>query len=229
MTSHTDTGGRLVTGLLLVALGGLFLAHNLDVLDARPYLRYWPAGLIAIGVASLVQACGASGRIAGVIWIAVGSWLLLEDFDLVHMSPWDLWPLLLVLVGGSLVWRALFPAWRSSGASGGDSTVGALAVMSGVKRVNSSRDFRGGDLTAIMGGAEIDLRQATIAGDEAVIEVFAMWGGIELRVPETWIVVNNVLPVLGGVEQKTRLTAGERSPRLVVRGLVIMGGVEIKN
>ncbi len=130
MTSHTDTAGRLVTGLLLVGLGGLFLAHNLDVLDARPYLRYWPAGLIAIGVASLVQACGASGRIAGVIWIAVGSWLLLEDFDLVHMSPWDLWPLLLVL---------------------------------------------------------------------------------------------------GGVEQKTRLTAGERSPRLVVRGLVIMGGVEIKN
>ena len=130
MTSHTDTAGRLVTGLLLVGLGGLFLAHNLDVLDVRPYLRYWPAGLIAIGVASLVQACGASGRIAGVIWIAVGSWLLLEDFDLVHMSPWDLWPLLLVL---------------------------------------------------------------------------------------------------GGVEQKTRLTAGERSPRLVVRGLVIMGGVEIKN
>ena len=101
--------------------------------------------------------------------------------------------------------------------------------MAGVERVNASRDFRGGDLTAIMGGCDIDLREASIAGGEAVLEVFAMWGGITLRVPETWTVVNKVLPVLGGVDQKTRTSGAAVPQTLVVRGAVLMGGVEIRN
>ena len=81
-------------------------------------------------------------------------------------------------------------------------------------------------------GCEIDLRQASIApGTEAVIDVFAFWGGIEIKVPEDWTVVTRAVPLMGGVEDKTHvpqpLPAVEK--RLVISGIVVMGGVVVKN
>jgi hypothetical protein len=113
-------------------------------------------------------------------------------------------------------------------ASDSDEFVRATAVMSGVNRVNASPGFRGATLTAVMGGCEIDLRQAEIASGEAVVDVFAVWGGIELKVPGHWVVVNQVVPILGGVDQKSRASNPD-GPRLIVRGTVVMGGVDIDN
>jgi hypothetical protein len=124
------------------------------------------------------------------------------------------------------VWRSV--AARRIPASDTNSTLSAVAVLSGVNRGNNSRTFRGGDLTAIMGGCEVDLRHAAIDG-EAIIDVFAMWGGIEIRVPEDWTVIGRVTPLLGGFDDKTRPPQGAGAHRLIVRGMVIMGGVEVKN
>jgi len=104
----------------------------------------------------------------------------------------------------------------------------AMAILSGVNRGNNWPAFRGGDLTAVMGGCEIDLRQAAINGD-ATIDVFAVWGGIEIRVPENWTVAFHVTPILGGVEDKTRPSLGSTAHRLTIRGVVVMGAVEVKN
>jgi predicted membrane protein len=103
--------------------------------------------------------------------------------------------------------------------------------MSGIGRTSDAADFRGADLFALMGGCKLDLRQATIAGNEAVIDVFVMMGGIELRVPETWSIDARVLPLMGGIsdERRPSAPAGTETQRLVIRGTVLMGGVEIKN
>ena len=97
-----------------------------------------------------------------------------------------------------------------------------------MNRGNNSRAFKGGDLTAVLGGCEIDLRHAAIE-EEAVIDVFAICGGIEIRVPESWTVIGRVTPILGGFEDKTRPPHEVSTQRLVIRGIVIMGGVEVKN
>ena len=102
------------------------------------------------------------------------------------------------------------------------------ARTSRLSRGSNSPAFRGGDLTAVMGGCEIDLRQAEINGD-AAIDVFAVWGGIEIRVPENWSVAFRVTPILGGVEDKTRPSLGASAHRLTIRGVVVMGAVEVKN
>ena len=83
-------------------------------------------------------------------------------------------------------------------------------------------------MTAFMGGCAIDLRQAAIHG-EAVIDVFAMWGGIEISVPDTWTVIDRVTPIMGGVEDSTRAPGNPQGHTLIVRGVVVMGGIEIKN
>ena len=83
-------------------------------------------------------------------------------------------------------------------------------------------------LTAVMGGVEIDMRHCTATGGESVIDVFAMWGGISIRVPHDWQVVSEANAVLGGVEDNAAHVQPFRH-RLVIKGLVLMGGVEVKS
>jgi hypothetical protein len=80
-----------------------------------------------------------------------------------------------------------------------------------------------------MGGADIDLRQAKMPAGRAVIDVTVMWGGVDLYVPGDWTVTVEALPLMAGIEDATRAPAGEVRGNLVVKGVVLMGGVEIKN
>lgn len=218
---------QLILGVIIVLVGVAFTLESLGLADAQYYLRYWPVAIMAIGAAKLWQARdGHGGIFGGVVLLVIGCWLLLSELQMVRLNFWDLlWPMALLLLGGSLVWRSV--TTRRPPASDATSTLSAIAVLSGVSRGNSSRTFRGGDLTAIMGGCEIDLRQAAIDG-EAVIDVFALWGGIEIRVPDDWTVIGQVTPFMGGYDDKTRSRPGSGAHRLVIRGMVVMGGVEVK-
>jgi len=231
-TTATDHPGlrftpQLLMGLLIILIGVLFTLDNLGLTVAERYIRYWPAGLIAVGVLKLWQSRGGS-TFGALVAITVGTWLLLESLGLVFVRFWEMWPLLLVIFGASMVWQGLRGGRRHAATDDQNDTVSALAVLGGVNRGNNSRAFKGGDLTAVMGGCEIDLRQAAIEG-EAVFDVFAMWGGIEIRVPDNWTVIGRVTPILGGFDDKTRPAPQANPQRLVIRGVVIMGGVEVKN
>jgi hypothetical protein len=232
---------RLVFGLLLLAAGSIFLADNLGLVDGDLWLhRLWPAGFAAIGVAVLLQPGSARGRWWGVVWLVAGAWIWADQEGWVDVDFWDVFfPAALLVVGGSLVWRAFAGPGRAdaAGVAESDAWVRAFAVMAGNERRSVSTALRGGDLTAFMGGVTLDLRQARVEGGEAVIDAIAFWGGIEIRVPEDWVVISRVIPLMGGFEDKTRPPAptAERaptaapSPRLVVRGVAIMGGIEVKN
>lgn len=221
---------QVVFGLMVVAVGVLFTLDNLDLLDAREYLRYWPVGLVAIGVLKIWQALRAGhGWFSGLLFVGLGTWMLLEHVIYFTINARALLPLGLVAIGAYMVWRG-FGGERRERVSDGHSSFSALAIMGGVARRSSSQAFTGADLTAVMGGCEIDLRQASIApGSEAVIDVFAFWGGIDIKVPEDWTVSTRAMPLMGGVEDKTRAPQGMPEKRLVIRGIVVMGGVVIKN
>lgn len=218
---------QLVMGVLIVVVGLLFTLENVGVTEGHDYLRYWPVALIAIGLLKLWQGTGGA-VFGGFALVFAGVWLLLQGMGIVTISLWNLWPMLLVFAGASMVWRGMHGHAAAAATVDAYSTVSAMAVLAGVNRGSTSKTFRGGDLTAVFGGCQIDLRQAAIEG-EAVIDVFAMWGGIEIRVPETWSVSGRVTPILGGYEDKTRPVSDDANQRLLVRGLAIMGGVEIKN
>lgn len=223
---------QVVLGLMAIACGVLFTLDNLEILDARDYLQYWPVVFVAVGGLKLWNArADGHGWLAGLIFVGLGSWMLINRVIYFRFSPREFFPMILVFFGGYLVWRG-FGGTRRGRVVDGSSSFSGLAIMGGVARRSNSQAFQGADLTAIMGGCEIDLRHASIApGTEAVIDVFALWGGIEIKVPEDWTVVIRAIPLMGGVEDKTRLLQPPPVPekRLVISGIVVMGGVMVKN
>ena len=219
--------GQLVAGLVLAALGVLFTLDNLDVLRARDFLRYWPAVLILVGISQIVQARSSAGTIGGSIWILIGGVLLGEQLHLIS-NVFRFWPLLLIAVGGYVVWQS----FNRREAAPGDRAdrLSAVAVLGGVDRRVLSSSFLGGDVTAFMGGGKLDLREATLAaGTEAMVDVTTIMGGFEIKVPESWNVIVDIVPFMGGYEDRTRHPADPAAPRLRIRGFVMMGGVDIRN
>jgi len=213
-------------GVIVIVVGVLFTLDNLDIIDASAYLRYWPAGLVAVGLLKLWQARAGQGVIGGLVLVVLGSWMLAERIVAIRIRLYEVWPLLLVFLGAYMVWKGFGGARRARPVDD-NAFVRAVAIMAGVVRGNNSTAFQGGELTAIMGGCEIDLRQASIGPNDAVIDVFAFWGGIEIRVPNDWTVVSRVTPLMGGFEDQTRASASPK--RLVIRGTAIMGGIVVKH
>jgi predicted membrane protein len=220
---------RLALGLGLIAAGVLFTLDNVGVVDAHPYLRWWPALLILVGLSRLMNVRTSIQVLSALLWIVIGLWLLLRNLHLIHLDFWDFWPMALVALGFSILSRSVSTGRPSQPRTDSTQTVVALAFLSGLDRKLDTQDFRGGQVTAIMGGGEIDLRQASITRGEVVVDVFAFWGGIDLIVPGDWTVDNHVIALLGGVEDSRKQMAGDPNKRLVVKGMAIMGGIEIRN
>jgi hypothetical protein len=222
---------RLVIGLLVIALGALFMLDNLGVIAAGQILRWWPVLLLVYGGMRLTGAGCRRGLLMGILCTVLGGLLTLREAVGLSIDPWALWPLLLIAWGGSL----LAGSRRHRHAAGAtpvqdpDAGLNTFVVWSGIEHKVTSPSFRGGEITAIMGGAEIDLRQARMPEGRAVVHVTILWGGVELFVPGDWMVSVEALPLMAGIEDSSRAPSGEARGHLVVKGLVLMGGLEIRN
>ena len=149
----------------------------------------------------------------------------------VYRRGTETWKPLLAVGAALLVLALLFSKPTSAGDGNlrsGVDTFSDLAIMGGVKRTNLSKDFRGGEATAVMGGIEIDLRNAIMDREEAVLDVSSVMGGVNIRVPEGWTVVSHVSSIMGGFKDDTRHPATD-DHRLVLKGTVIMGGLKVSN
>ena len=224
---------QVIVGLLIVAVGVIFTLDNLGLISAEDYLRYWPVGLVLIGATKVWQArLDGHGWLSGFVFLGIGSYMLINRIAYIRIDPREIVPAFLVFLGGYLVWHGVIGRSRTARPGDGLNRFSALAIMGGAARRSNSQAFEGADLTAIMGGFDVDLRDASIAPNtQAVIDVFAFWGGLDLKVPEDWVVINRVMPLMGGVDDKTRspIASTAAAKQLVVRGLVIMGGITIRN
>jgi len=166
--------------------------------------------------------------LAGGLITAAGTLMLLASLDILRFSIWELWPLQLVFLGAWLVLRGVQRTRDSGAPVDPDDYANAFVMMGGVVRRMNSGQFRGGEVTAFMGGVELDLRNAHAASETVVIDVLAWWGGIELWVPPDWKVTSEVTPIMAGYEDKTKTQSDART-HLIVRGVVVMGGIEVGN
>jgi len=238
MNNSFRFSAQFVFGVSIIVLGLLFTLDNLDLIDAREYLRFWPAIFIVVGLVKLTQPGGTPAKVFGVALALLGSLMILDRLDLIDFYVWHLWPVFIILFGYSLVRGAMTRRKVMEGSTGflggrsvsdSNSYIKAMALMGGVVRSSDSQDFRGGELTAVMGGCEIDLRRASIKEGEAQLEIFTFWGGVEIKVPEDWAVIVQVVPIMGGVEDKSVPPKGGASKKLILTGHCIMGGAEVRN
>jgi len=236
---------HVAAGLILMGIGVIFLLGNMGYLDVREVFAFWPVILIIFGAVKIAESRD-HGHTAGIFLVVMGLLFLLGSFGIVRMTFHELWPILLIGIGALTLWRAVLvrrkrpclwspgPAQPEGSADGNttssNSVLSAKAILGGVERRIISQDFRGGDVTAIMGGCNLDFRSALIKPpNQAVLEVFALCGGIEIRVPEDWTVVSELEVILGGVDERKAGPPKDESKRFILRGTVLMGGVEVKN
>ncbi|HTR98031.1 MAG TPA: DUF5668 domain-containing protein [Candidatus Acidoferrales bacterium] len=222
--------GRLIFGVTLAGLGVLWTLDNLGVANAHEILRWWPSLLLAYGLMKLTGVGFGRQTFSGAFFSLVGGLLLADQLRWLHVGWGVLWPLFLIVIGIQIVTRTA-RAPRLEG-PGGDSQewIRAAAFMGGATRRSLSTALRGAELSAVMGGIELDLREAKPADQRVVVDVFAWWGGIEIVVPDDWRIEAEVTPVLGAFEdQREAVTADETTGTLVLRGLVIMGGVVLRD
>ena len=227
MNGFTPAGSvRSRTSLGLVLIGiGLFLAlESAGILRTGGLARWWPLLLVGVGWVKVRLPREDGQHAAGVALLLFGGLFLLTSVLAFGTS----WPLLLVGVGVFLLWQGIEGPRPPQGRLVSESPyLSDMALIGYLKRSQHGNGFRGGSVTAVMGGVELDLRKVSVADGRAFLDVVAFWGGIEIKVPTGWTVDGQVVPVMGAFENKVDPPAGSSGTTLVVRGHAIMGAVVI--
>jgi predicted membrane protein len=232
---HHSGANRTIIGVILVMVGLFLVLRNTgffpDFIDH--VIFSWPMLLVAIG---LVMTLGASEKTSGVIVMAVGGFFLIpmifrETFHAYNMF----WPSIFIIIGVIFIFTKR-GNWNKATLNSkgiiGDDYIDYVNVFSGGERQIVSENFRGGKISAVFGGMELDLTKAKLAPGRNDLEIACVFGGATLIVPDDWNISIEVTPVLGGFSDSRKLTPGrmvDPTKQLVIKGAVVFGGGEIKS
>ncbi|MBI2919321.1 MAG: hypothetical protein HYY01_15210 [Chloroflexi bacterium] len=216
---------RVVIGVIVVLLGVLLLLNTTGAVTIG-VARWIPSAFILWAVWRM--AASGFRDIVGPLWmIAIAGFVQLLVLG-EPLGKW--WPALLIFVGILVLIGGSHLRGRAREQAGHDD-IDVVAVMGGAERRVTSRGYKGGQVTAVMGGVDLDLRGAEVAERPATLEVTAVMGGVEIKVPPDWVVRTDAFVLFGGTEDKrhrVETASGDGAPHLVVTGTVVFGGIEIK-
>ncbi len=195
---------RIWIGLVFLTLGVLGILDATGALESTQLIDdWWPLAVIGLGAIGMI----AERRISlGPSIVAVIGLLLLAGQQ--GWSEEDLFGPAILVVIGLIVLSGLWRRGRERTTTGEDS----LVMFGATKIKDRSEHFDHADVSAIFGGATLDLRQTHIDGD-ASVDALALFGGVDVVVPEGWRVAIEGTPIFGGFEDKTE-NDGELRPTL---------------
>ncbi len=230
--------------LLIIAVGLLWLLNNLGLTRLELgdlFKTYWPVLFVVWGIDMLVRGIpdhngkkvGSGALITGVLLVILGLALVARnlgylDYDFSQL--WGLlWAVLLILLGIAILKRPSTEPGRIR-----------FALMSGLEMKNPGWKLSSGGWTTIMGGVELDLTVAEIPPGETFLNLTAIMGGINLRVPRNLGVTCRGTAILGGIECLRQSDGGifannhverkgDGQSTLVINALAVLGGIEIKD
>lgn len=218
---------QTIFGIVIIIVAVLVLLSNINIGFARELVYdWWP--LLIVGLGLYMMWNDRNNFAWGLIITGVGIGLLVNTLGVFGLSFGDVVvPIILLAVGAAV----LMGATRSQTVRGEHSTESPeaiWAILGGVNSRNTSDDYHGGGVNAVLGGADLDLSQAVIKKD-AVVQVWVLMGGVTLRVPKGVVVRQRTMNILGSTEDKTDEHKAAGAPVIYIDGTVTMGSVEIKN
>lgn len=215
---------QLLFGALVVLIGVLLLLDTTGLYPTDSFLVYVPSLFVLVGVWALVRSGFRSVVGPAFVILVAGTWQLVA-LDLATVDQLAAyWPVLIIVFGASI----LFGRFRARVRSSDDAYSTLFAALGGVEHRNTSKAFAGADLTAVFGGAELDLRDAEVVDRPARINAVALFGGAEVIVPRDWNVRMDVLPILGGAsDDRPRREEQHDAVDLEVTGFVAFGGISV--
>ena len=198
-----------------------------NLVDLPWQLRYriltWQTLLVVIGLIQMIK--GKPG--AGVILIILGIIFWIDEYGYYDWS--ELWPLILIGIGIVLFLRSR--GHKNVHYRGTDGEyIDNLAIFGGTNKVITDRSFKGGKLTSIFGGIDLDLSDAGLAGGKAHIDTFTIFGAFKTIVPKDWKVNAHITCLFGGFndKRKNKPTTDSKN-ELTITGIVIFGGGDLLN
>jgi predicted membrane protein len=221
-----------ITGLVLILLGCWLLLNTLGLLMLSPWEFIVPIAVVAVGARVMMRSSDHSK------WQPPPAGPLpppgaANNFsDAPGSNPPGGAPPGGAAPGAAPSGANPAPNFSGVGTTAPDNAQHAtiFSVLSSSRRRWGHSIFRSAEATCMMGGGELDLRDALLGPDgTAYIDVFVLMGGLNIFVPPGWTVICHVMPIMGGVMDKTRTIPSATTQQLILRGTTMMGGVEISN
>ena len=221
----------ILWGIAITAVGVILALNAIGLTDINIFFHgWWTLFIIVPSFIGLVTDRNQTGRIIG---LCIGGCLLLGCLGILSLSMvWKLLvPAVIVVIGVRLIIRAVMPdkgarVWKDIKVEG-DNVGQGNATFSGAKLNYDGRAFHGAELNAVFGGVECDLRGATFEGDSA-INASAIFGGIDIFVPDGINVCLRSSSIFGGASDKLNRPHIEGAPTLYVNATCVFGGLELK-
>ncbi len=235
--SEKDRHSTLIAGLLIIAFGVLLLLDQEGIVPLSHILRFWPLILIVPGLVKLFQGRTTAERVFGTALVFFGLLFQFSALGFRHFEFSHLWPLVIIAAGAWILYsppkmRKPIVLFKGETGTPAEGEINSVNVLGGGESRITSRNFRGGKLVAVFGGFKLDMSEAEMEGNEAVIDLVAFFGGGEFIVPRTWEVSVRGTGLFGGHGDETRhLPPEPGKPRktLIIRGSWMFGGFNIKN
>lgn len=220
----------IAIGVALIAIGVILSGTSLGWWNADIFFDgWWTLFLIVPAVISIV---GNGPNVGNLVLLAIGAALLAEQQNLLgSISVWSLvGPLVIVVVGGSLIWKGLAGPKLPTDSEGRtiQPSNHMSAVFSGSTAVFNGLPFKGAVTLALFGGIDIDLRGAIITED-VLIDATSIFGGTDIIVSPGMKVELNSMGIFGGADNRAETPqSGAPGPVIHVRSWAAFGGLDIK-
>ena len=241
--STENRSRTLFFAVIVIAAGALLLLRGLGALpwEFSRIVLSWQMLLIAIGFFNIFSN---QHKVSGYILVGIGGFFMIDKLFYLNVGFWQVaWPLVLIGIGIAILLNHNKKSGRGFrynhfNSGNRDSIddegeyIDEVTIFSGTEKTITSKNFRGGKITSIFGGTEINLTQADLSPDLNEIELVSIFGGSTLVVPPHWDVKVDVTAVFGGFTDKRYKRPDiekDNTKVLRVQGVVIFGGGEIKS
>ncbi len=239
-----NNNSKILIGVLFIIIGIFSLAGNFLPLPFHftRYLFSMPGLMMLFGVIILIKHKNSVG---GIFLVAIGGyWFLSRYADIpLRFYLMEYWPILIIILGIYIILKRESHREFQNQPNTDENAdpnlnykmnidyIDEVAILGGGRKVLNTDNFKGGKITTLLGGVDVDLHECALAEGTNTIDLTVIFGGVDFVVPRDWKIIVNVTSIFGGFDDKRIIDFNqihESNKVLIIRGFVLFGGGNLK-